>query len=76
MEQKQIYTLIYSETFGGLEFIGVYDNRVSLKSAIKEHMRLVDNVDWEDENHIKETIEEEYIVIDSLVNEADYELLY
>ena len=76
MEQKQVYTLVYSETYGDLEFIGVYDNKASLESAIKEHMILVDNVDWDDEINIKETIEDEYRVIGSLVNEADYKLLY
>ncbi|MGJ7589361.1 hypothetical protein [Staphylococcus shinii] len=76
MEQKQVYTLVYSETFGGLEFIGVYDNQSDLDSAIQAHMVLVDNVDWDDETNIKETIEEEYRVISSLINEADYQELH
>lgn len=72
MEKQMVFTIIYSETFGGKEFMGVYDSKGKVKEAILEHMALVENVNMEDDEEIQETMDEEYIVYESELNEANY----
>lgn len=72
MEKKMIFIVIYSETFGDKEFMGVYDSKEKVEEAILEHMRLVENVNMEDDEEIQETKNEEYFVYESILNEANY----
>lgn len=73
MEKKMLFTVIYSETFGDKEFMGVYDSKEKVEEAILEHMTLVENVNMEDDEEIQETMDEEYFVYESILNEANYE---
>lgn len=76
MEQQKVYTVTYSETYGGFEFIGVCDSTAKAKSMILDHMKLVENVDMEDKEEIQATMKDEYSIIESKMNAANYQEMF
>lgn len=76
MEQQNVYTVTYSETFGGFEFIGVCDNKEKAKNMILDHMKLVENVDMKDNEDIQETMKDEYSIIESKMNIENYQEMF
>jgi hypothetical protein len=76
MGQQSVYTVTYSETYGGFEFIGVCDNKEKAKNMILEHMTLIENVDMEDNEAIQATMKDEYSIIESKMNVENYQEMF
>lgn len=76
MTQQNVYTVTYSETYGGFEFIGVCDNKEKAKNMIFDHMKLVENVDMKDNEDIQETMKDEYSIIESKMNIENYQEMF
>ncbi|MBF0795195.1 DUF7336 domain-containing protein [Mammaliicoccus lentus] len=81
----KVYTVIFSETYGGYEFIGAYATKdkaeLAIENCMKEyHGSDYTNTTWEREIEGREgeteRIEDEYILTECELNKNVHQLIY